>query len=333
MTTAAVDEALQAVRGALGGLGGTLPRRAVVLHNGEVADRAAHPHLPEVTAVSLACEALRRAAGEPVFSRVTPRLLEQCLASNDPGAWRALLDDEATGDLDTEAATAFWDSPANLHRLVWCLVRAPTGTDLWVGVRAMQGVLALTGKAGAHVLGLAFHHQFPDLVRALSRRCKDVSAEQRAYVIATLGRLIAWCDIAPASLADMLGRALEGPVDDVLRLFVHAPLGELASRDPDLVPKVLRRAERASQVGRYPSLALLAMVDPRHLAGHAERVRALVQRTLDTAAAQGSVEPGMALACGVLAKATAPARSLDAALAHALCCMAVPLLAPAAAAP
>lgn len=323
------DDALAAIRGALSGLTGTLPRRAVVLPGGDLGDRVANPGLPEVPAVSLACEALRRAAGEPVFSRSTRHLLEQCLATNDPGAWRALLDDEATGDQDEGAAAAYWASPASLHRLVWCLAAAGSGTHLWLGVRALQGVLALTGKPGAHVLGLAFHHQFPELVRTLSKRCKDISADQRAYAIATLGRLIAWCDIPHDSLARMLGTALDGAPDDVLRLFVHAPMPALAARDPDLVPKVLRRAERASQAGRYPSLALLAVLAPEQLAAHGERVRALVQKTLDTATAQGSVEPGMALACGVLARAAATAtKSLDATLAHALCCMSVAVLQP-----
>ena len=329
MTTRATEDVVAGLRGALSGLTGALPRRAVVLPSGELADRAAHPALPEVPAVSLACEILRRAAGEPVFSRTTRQLLEQCLSSNDPGAWRALLDDEATGDLDAGVAAACWAAPAAMHRLVWCLVGASSGMHLWLGVRAVQGVLALAGRAAAHDLGLAFHHHFPSLVRTLSRRCKDLSADMRACVITTLGRLIACCDLPHDSLAGMLDEALDDRMpDDVLRLFVHAPLPALAERDPGLVARLLGRAERAAQSSRYPACALLAVLAPEQLAAHGERVRGLVQRALDTAAAQGSVEAGLALACGVLAKATAPPRSLDAALAHALCCMAIGALSP-----
>ena len=321
------DDLAAQLRGALSGLTGTLPRRAVVLPSGELADRAAAgvggAALPEATAVSLACEALRRAAGEPVYSRATHQLLEQCLAANEPGAWRALLDDEATGDVDRGVAAAFWASPAALHRLVWCMVGAASGVHLWLVVRALQCVLEHTGRVAARDLGQAFHHHFSELVRTLSRRAKDISADMRATVITTLGRLIVWCDIPAPTLAGMLDAAADSAPDDVLRLFVHAPVAALAAHAPPLVDKLVRRAERAPQASRYPACALLAVLPPELLAPHADRLRVLVQRTLDTAAAQGSMDAGLALACGALAKATAAARSLDGALAHALCCLAI----------
>lgn len=312
------------VRAALSGLTGVLPRRAAVTAEGAVAERRAHPQLPEAAALSVACEILRRAAGEPVYSRHTPELLRQCVDDNDAGAWRAMLDDAATGDLDRAAAVAFWSGAGALAAAVRCLVAASSGMHLWLVVRGLQLVVELVGQAGARHLGVAIQRSFADLVRTLSRRAKDVTADMRAGTIDATGRLIVWCGISHDDLCAMLGVALRGGHEDVLRLFVRAPVSALVARDASLVPKLLTSAEKARQASRYPPCALLAVLSPEQLRPHEARVRRVVQRVLDTAAAQGGMDPHLALACGVLAKAVEPARTLSSSLAHALCCMALP---------
>lgn len=309
------------LRAALSGLTGVLPRRVVVLPNGAIDDRRDHPALPEVVAVSLACEVLRRAADEPVYARHTSHLLRQCLDTNDPGAWRAFMDDAATGDLDVAAAAAFWGEPDAMGRAVQCLVECTTGMHAWVVVRSLHRALTLVGPPAPQRTGVALQAAFPRLMRTLSKRAADVSVDKRAATITALGRLMVWCDIPHDALASMLGTALRDGPDDVLRLFLSAPVAALAAHDPALVERVLQRAERASQANRYPACTLLAVMAPDQLRPFGDRVRRLVQRALDTAAAQGSVDTGLALACGVLARAVAAPRSLDFTLAHALCCM------------
>lgn len=322
----------QQVRAALSGLTGVLPRRAVVTAAGEVADKRDHPRAIEAPQLSTACEILRRATGDPVFSRHTPALLRQCVNHNQAGAWQALLDDVATGDLDLAAAAQFWAAADAQERGVACLVAAGTGLHQWLVTRALQHVAALLGQAGARHMGLAFQRQFGDLVRTLSRRTRDATADMRTGTMSAVGRLLAWCGIPQDELAGMLDTALRAGHDDVLRLFVCAPVSALAAREPSLVPRLLARAERAQQSSRYPACALLAVLTPEQVRPHEARVMRLVQRVLDTAAAQGSVDAHLALACGVLAKAAAPARTACASLAHALCCMAVSHCAAAAAA-
>lgn len=312
------------LRAALSGLTGVLPRRAVVTPSGEVGDRRDHPGATEAPQLSTACEILRRAAGDLVYSRHTPTLLRQCIEHNLAGAWQALLDDVATGDLDRAAAVQFWSAADAQERAVACLVAAATGLHQWLITRALQHVAALVGQPGARHMGLAFQRLFADLVRTLSRRARDVTADMRAGTISAVGRLLVWCGIPEDELLGMLDTALRSGHDDVLRLFVCAPVSALAARDPSLVPRLLARAERAQQTSRYPACALLAVLTPEQMRPHEDRVMRLVQRALDTAAAQGSVDAHLALACGVLAKAAAPVRSPIASLAHALCCMAVP---------
>ena len=240
------QQALRDVRGALTGLSNVLPRRAVLLQTGALADKMASPGLPEVVAVSMACECLRRAAAEPVYSRHTPHLLQQCLDTNDPGAWRALLDDATTGDLDIVAFSAFWRGAGAMTRIVGCMANATNGMHLWLVVRSLQHVLCTTeASAEAAVqLGHAFQSMAPVLITTLARRTKDLAADLRAGAISALGKLMTWSDIPLPGLASMLDLALKCGADDVLRLFLCAPLPSLVEHDPALVERLVQRAER-----------------------------------------------------------------------------------------
>lgn len=315
-------EALSEIRMALSGLTGVLPRRAVLVDNATVADKRADASKEEVAPLSMACEVLRRAAGEPVFSRHTPHLLVQCLNSNDPGAWKAMLDDAVTGDLDEGAMAAFWGNVDNTDQLVRCLVSVTNGMHMWLVIRAIQHVLPVIDTTCTLKLGLAFERAFPELVRSLARSSKDISHDSRAAAITMLGKVIVWCNIPVAQQCGMLDTVLKTASEDLMRLFVFAPMQQLADHDAGLAERILQRAERATQASRYPPCALLATLSPVQLHPLDRRVLKLVQRTLDTAAAQGTIDSRLALVCGLLAKATAPTRSLEASLAHALCCMA-----------
>lgn len=311
------------IRGALTGLTGVLPRRAVLLGDGRVADKLTSPLSQEIVPVSLVCEILRRETREPVYPRHTPNLLSQCLSTNDPGAWRALLDDATTADLDAAAMTAFWSDAERMDRLVDCLVNAMSGMHVWLVIRAMQEVLPAVDQAHTAELGSAFQRKFPAIVRTVSRRVRDISVDMRGGAITVLGKLMAWCNIPTPGLTAMMDTVLVSGVDEVLRLFMFAPVPALVDHDPSLVEKVLARAERASHSQRYPSCSLLALMTAEQLGPFAERVLHVTQRTLDTAAAQGTMDPRLGLVCGVLARSTAPGGTLVASLAHALTCMSV----------
>lgn len=313
--------AINDIKLALSGLSGTLPRRAVLLPDGTVGDRLARPDLLEVVPISIVCEILRRSTGEHVHSRHTPHLLRECLETNRPGSWRALLDDVTTGDLDFGAVAAAWALEDHSARLVQCLVNTASGTHMWLVICAMQHILQCVDPSATYHTGLAFQKAFPDLLRAISRRMRNMSADMRAGAIAALGKIVVWCDIPEATLCAMLEAVLDGSPEDMLHLFLFAPIQQLAQESPPLVEKLLHKAEQAAQASRYPACALLALLSQDQLRPFEERVLALVQRSLDTAAAQGSIDSKLALVCGVLAKSVCPPRSLQSSLAHALCCM------------
>lgn len=321
--------ALSEIRDALTGLSGALPRRAVVAEDGSLVDKLTRPDRPESVQLSMVCEIMRREAQEPVFSRYTPVLLAQCLKSNDPCAWRAMLDDATTADLDMACMATFWaaamhaeDGEQNrMDALVGCLVASTSGMHTWLVVRAIQHIIPVLDAEATARLASAFQAQFTDVIKTVSRRAKDISVDMRAGIITALGKLIVWCNIPVADMCGMLGVAIRTGIDDVLRLFTFAPMSAMVDHEPSLVDRLVLRAERSSQASKFPACALLAVMTREQLEPFADRVLGVVQRTLDTAAAQGCMDSKLALVCGVLARTASPHLSLQASLAHALCCM------------
>ena len=319
---------MQDVRAALTGLTGRLPRRVVLLGTGALADKVHSPASQELVPVSVVCEILRRESREPVYSRHTPHLLEQCLAGNEAGAWQALLDDMYTGDADEAAMRAFWTDEEHLDGLVRCLTEACTGEHAWMVICVMRGVVERVDRESTRALGRAFQSRFARLVVCISTTMRTYSAENRAAAITTLGKLMLWCQLSTASLCAMLDTALQTSADGVLQLFLFAPVEELARHDPTLVERILRHAEKASQAQRYPPCSLLALLAVDQLAPYAPRVLDVAQKTLSVAAAQGSLDVWLGYVCGRLAKVVSPPRSLTACLGHALSCMAMQAASP-----
>ena len=303
--------------------GGSLPRRAVVLPDGSLGDKADHPNLQEVAAVSLVCEVVRRSAGQPVYARHATALMEQCLETNDRGAWEAVLADVRSGDFSPGPSAAVLEVSDKC--IVHCIVAATPGQHFWAVVRAARHLLPLLSDSAARRTATVFHQLFSEVVAAVAKKGRDVSTDERAMSITALGRLLVWCDIPVPRLAEMLESCAAKP-DDVLRLFLFAPIPDICRHAPGIVAGLVGRADKAPQASKYPSCALLALLPPDVLRLHADAVLRVGQRVLETAAAQGSLDPKLALACSALVKSVAPPRSLELALSHALMCLAAAML-------
>lgn len=319
-----------AIRAALTGLSNQLPRRAVLCGgpNPRLAEKAQHKDLPEVPVLSLACEHLRAACNEPVYSRRTAELARQCMVGNEPEAWRCLLDDAATDDLDKVALDRYMASDSRIpQRLVECIVGARTDVHLWLVVKAVGLMVPRMTPHMTQQLANAFVMMFGEVVATVSStKPGNFDSDMRAATIAALGKLMVWSDISIDKLAAMLQGCIKFGRDDVLRLFILAPMSSMAAHSPHIVTMLLERAEETSQGNRYPSCALLAAMDPQLLKPHANRVAAVAHRSLDVAAAQGTLDSRLSLVCGTLFKAVSPPSSPMALLAHALCCTSLALL-------
>lgn len=309
---------MEEIASALGGFGCPLPRRAIVLEDGTVGDKTLRPQAVEVVTVSLACEALKRQTGLPVYPRSTRALLDVCLRLNDRGAWGALLDDLRTHDVDmAELREVMRDSECTLAE---CIVTATPGQHFWTVVKVTRLVAKELDECTVLRMGLAFQRLFVQVLHAVNARPRDVSVDERAQCVTDLGKLIVWCQVPAHVLAEHL-ELCRGMGDDVLLLFLFAPLEEVYEHAPATIDFLVERLCRNQLYQKYPPCALLALAPPRFLEPHAGALQQACADMLNTAAAQGSIDPKLALACASVARSITEPRSLPFALANALKCM------------
>lgn len=296
---------------------GRVPRRAVLLPDGALADRAAHPDVPELELVSRLCEIACLAAGQPVYPRHTATLLETALACNAPGAWEAVKDDLVTGDLDLDAAVAFLQQGSACTALVGCLVGARDGTHmLHVGVVLSRVLGRLSDESRAET-GRALACQLRALMDAFVRFGAFMNRDTRDAVLGGFGAVLAAAGVPDSRAAELVLYALGQRRDELLRLFLHVPPTFLPHR-PQILAELLDRA--AAAPGQYPLVALLARLVAAHpdaVRGHERDLAAVVRgalpaaeldaRTCLAAAALATAAGG----CGDEATAAALARALQ----------------------
>jgi len=313
---------------------GDLPRRASLGPGGRLAERCAPrlegdaraPLAPEVEQLSRVCEALRAAAGRPVWPRATRDLLRLCVSGPAfHGAWQALYADCLTGDVDEGAAAEAWArDPAALADAVAGAREADT-------LAAMGGCLARLlprcSPATLAALGERLAVRLPALVDLLARHARTVQRELRDALLVSLGRALAAAALDAATVAGLVRGALERHQDAVARLFLQLDL-EAAARQSEppgqfeppgqsepagLFELALERARAVHVDDRYPLLALLARLAPAGVPpACAAPLRELALGTLAAECARQRCDARQALACAALVLA---AQSGEAALA------------------
>lgn len=265
---------------------GSLPRRAVLLEDGRLADRTACTTCREVDLLSRLCEVVRSARGLAVYPRRCEDLLQLALSTNDEGAWAAIRDDIVTGDLDMGVCCAVLGQSSNAAVLAGCLVGAR-------GQRHLMHVCCLLARAlprpelGAETreeMARALACQLRPLVDALLVHGEDMSLDVRDACLDGLGGLLQASALPVAGVAEAVLHALDRGRDELLRLFLGMPPTFVEHR-PQILPALLARLAAPAPLGtsRYPPLELLA-----RLAEH------------DASALRGSEREVAAVAAGCL---------------------------------
>lgn len=283
-----------------------VPRRAV-LHESALWEKAdVGPGAQEVETLSVTCEIVRRGRGQPVYSRDTDALLAQCTATNDPGAWAALYFDVLTEDVDWDAATRVLTHGAMV--VLGCLLAPRSAAHL---MHMTHCAVAITERAApddrARFAAL-LADRLRDFVDVLGRHGVTMRREVRDAALTTVGRLLTTANVSPPALADALTHILARRQDDLVRLFVHAPVVACVDARPDLVPALLARARAAPLSTRYPLLAVLArLAAAERLAGSDDQIVGIVSTTLSAhLAASSGVNARVLLACSLLSQAVSP---------------------------
>ena len=236
-------------------LGPDPPRRAVLTPDGKVRDKT-EAGGAEIDVLSAVCAIARRAAGLRVFPLRTLDLFGACVASNDPGAWKALHDDIKTGDIDWGVAAP--ELLASVAAAVACLV-APRDAAHMVHMSSCLTDIAQRSSAEARAaFGQCLGGQLAALAETLMRHSAIMRRDVRDAVLSSMGRLVASCDVPAANLVSTLLSVLSRKQDELLRLFLHVPLAACVQLQPDLAARVLQRVRVAQPGLRYPPLAMLA---------------------------------------------------------------------------
>lgn len=250
---------------------GAIPRRAVVLSDGRLADKTACAGCAELDLLSRVCEVVRGAGGLPCHPRLTSALLERALAHNDTGVWQAVRDDIMTGDLDLEVCCVVLSQGSNASALVGCLVGARSS-------RHLLHVCCLVAKAlddprlreeTRREMGRALACQMRPLLDTLLAHGADMPLDTRDAAYDGLGRVLAIAALPDARVADAVLHALDQRREELLRVFLRVPPSFVDHR-PQILPALLGRLPALPSTSRYPALELLARLlehEPTALAG------------------------------------------------------------------
>jgi hypothetical protein len=292
-------------------LGGQPPRRAVVGEGGVLCDRVDSPGSTEVGSVSAVCEVVRRMAGLPVWSRDSAQLVQQCLDTNDPGAWRALYCDVTTEDVDWPRLRAQVLAGGGARVCVGCLL-APRDAAHLLHVTACLAAMMADDETTRREFSAALGCKLVEFVDVLMRHNSVMRRDVRDGVLTALGRMLAKADAPVADVAAALDRVLDRRHDDMVRLFTHLPVAECVALVPGLVPKLVARARVAAASSQYALLAALARASagsPRAVEPHQSQIADLVSATLATQLAGNQLDARTTMVCGMLAGSAGPATS------------------------
>lgn len=250
---------------------GAIPRRAVLLPDGRLADKTTCAGCAELDILSRLCEVVRGAHGMPCYPRQTAALLECALDGNEEGAWEAVRDDIITGDLDEGVCCAVLSHGSNASTLVGCVVGARNAKHLLHVCCMMAKALDDTRLRGEtrSEMGRALACQLRPLLDTLLAHGAGMPLDVRDSVFDGLARVFAVAAVPDAHVADAALHAMECRREELLRVFLKVTPAFVDHR-PQILPMLLDRLAGGSRSSRYPVLELLARIlehDPTALAG------------------------------------------------------------------
>lgn len=330
------EPVLRRIRIMLVGPSGVLPRRAAPKDDGTF-EELFIAKSPENTRVSAICEMLREAAGDPVYSRDTARLMEQCVEHNHPDAWQAFLNDVTTNNVDTTALGAFFDTPTKLTAMVKCIARtersAEPATHAAYVVMGIQHVAFALSPGSKEHLGRALCQQFEPIIATLAGTLRYANADVRNGIISILAELFMakGQPMPPAqTMRNIMSAVLEEgdsyKIDIALGLLWHAPIPAVVESDPAIVDTILHRMKNWPMDRCFHACAVLSHMRPEqmsHTPARAAAIERIVCDMLGKAFAQNNLDTRIATVCGTLAQGISPRRSLAGLLGKALVSMSI----------
>ena len=257
---------------------GRIPRRAVLVDGGALAEKTDHADLPECDLLSRLCEIARATRGLPAPPRRTSDLVQAAVSDNCAHAWAAISDDMTTGDLDVDVAADVLAHNANASALVACLVGAKDPDHRLAVLCLCSRVLRAVGEETRAELGRALACQLRAVMDALAAAVGVMSRDVRDAVMVGFGKILGVTGIPDSRVAELVMHVLTTKRHELLRLFLHVPPSFLEHR-PQILPMLLDRAKAVPAESKYALVAMLAKAVaafPDIVTGHEDTVSDIV---------------------------------------------------------
>jgi hypothetical protein len=287
-----------------------IPRRAVLCHDGRIANKIDYPDLPEVGTLSSCCEILKRGSGIATYPREPFALLRECIDFNAPGAWQALYTDIRTGDVTAGDLKVFFDGNAvDAARLIADVLAARDVPHILGILCTIAATVPELSHQTRECIANALAQHIRPTIDVFARHGRALPSKYRDSLMTALGKLITVARVPVVTVAEILVNSIQtmpAHADMLVRACLHAPMDTCRDACPDIVEALTRRAHAIPPSRRYGYIALIAKIlhaDPGAAQGLGRDFATLATTTLDAAIRQGSsFDARSVLAAAILAK-------------------------------
>jgi hypothetical protein len=234
----------------------TMPRRVVVDDiRGILCDKFDHPNGKEIVALSCACDAVRRALGEPIYHRDTAQLMEMCMKEpTNVHAWAALYRDVQTDDFNDVKAASAWTVPGSIQAILHATTAHQLTHVMAIWAKVLHAKL-VDMEAQAMGVADAFENIFTHVISI----AETVAADVREAFSNALGKIIAVSSPPPDTCATALVTLLTDPrteVDEFLKVFAYMDVHGMLRRRPEIPMLLFQRVRSTIDRTTYPIVCI-----------------------------------------------------------------------------
>ena len=245
--------------------GNDIPRR-IAVRDGHI--EAATTRDEEVHPLSRLGELVRASRGHVIYSRDHVELMDCCIRTNDPAAWKAMCDDLVHGCVPEGSIGTYFDArPESAVGLVRSLVDA---VDIFHAVSVVQALVTTLCEAGQNVRdSISDGMRAPNgikIVRLFATHSRTVPHNVRIETLRAIGELVPTVDVARGIILDLMqresARKWDGADTDVVHVLGHC--SHLALVDTQTRIKfaniLLDKIPKMPTVRRGPALVTLSRI-------------------------------------------------------------------------
>jgi hypothetical protein len=247
-------------------IGGTdIPRR-IAIRNGRI--ESAKMRDEEIHPLSRLGELVKASRGHVVYSRDHIELIDCCICTNDPEAWKAMCDDILCGCVPEGSIGTYFDArPESAVGLVRSLVDA---SDIVHSISIVQVLVVTLRESSKNVLdSISKGMEAPNgikIVRLFATHSRTLPHPLRIDALRAIGELIPTIDVARGIVLKLVetetARKWDGADTDVVHVLghsLHLALVDTSTKQA-LARILLEKIPKMPTVRRGPALVTLSRI-------------------------------------------------------------------------